>query len=398
MYLEFFSATDGDTPEVVRAGNLVFVGGLYAGDGATDVKAEAGAIFERLKALLAQAGATLADVVKHNIYFSSSPDDLSIAHFMAELDEVRSTYFTYPGPTTTEINCGLDRAVARLMIDAWAVIGAEREVLDPPAHWRWPKPSPFVHGWKVGNMLFLGGQRALDRDGRLLGLGDIEIQTDEAFRNLDTMLKAGGGDRRNLMRQNTYFRFFGEGRAVTDYWEKMTAVRRRYMSVPSAAGAGLRIESLSLADELIQVEGIGVLGDEKQRLQPAGHWDWSIPGNQFTQGWKIGRLAFIGGQISADARARAVGHDMETQSRNVFNFIRRTLAEAGLDETHVAKLYIYYHAEGSWADIAAEREVIARVQREFYPSPGPVVTALRVAGFAFEDLLIEIEALAVTRD
>ena len=195
------------------------------------------------------------------------------------------------------------------MIDAWAVIGAEREVLDPPAHWRWPKPSPFVHGWKVGNMLFLGGQRALDRDGRLLGLGDIEIQTDEAFRNLDTMLKAGGGDRHNLMRQNTYFRFFGEGRAVTDYWEKMTAVRRRYMSVPSAAGAGLRIESLSLADELIQVEGIGVLGDEKQRLQPAGHWDWSIPGNQFTQGWKIGRLAFIGGQISADARARAVGHE-----------------------------------------------------------------------------------------
>lgn len=398
MYLEFFSATDGGTPQLVRAGNLVFIGGLYAGDGAADVKAEARAIFERLKALLARAGATLADVVKHNIYFSSSPDGRSIAQFMAELDEVRGAYFTYPGPTTTEINCGLDRAGARLMIDAWAVIGAERELLDPPGHWRWPKPSPFVHGWKIGDMLFLGGQRALDRDGRLLGLGDIEIQTDEAFRNLDTMLKAGGGDRRNLMRQNTYFRFFGEGRAVTDYWEKMTAVRRRYMSVPSAAGAGLRIKSLGLADELIQVEGIGVLGDEKQRLQPADHWDWSIPGNQFTQGWKIGRLAFIGGQISADAKARAVGHDMETQTRNVFNFIRRTLAEAGLDETHVAKLHIYYHAEGSWADIRAERQVIARVQREFYPSPGPVVTALRVAGFAFEDLLIEIEALAVTRD
>lgn len=400
MYLEFFSAPDGGTPQIMRTGNLVLIGGLSAGagDGAADVKAEARAVLERLKALLAQAGATLADVVKHNVYFSSPPDDRAIGHFLAELDEVRSGYFTYPGPTTTEINCGLERQGARLMIDAWAVIGGERELLDPPGHWRWPKPSPFVHGWKVGDMLFLGGQRALDRDGRLLGLGDIEVQTDEAFRNLDTMLKAGGGDRRNLMRQNTYFRFFGEGRAVTDYWEKMTAVRRRYMSVPSAAGAGLRIASLSAADELIQVEGIGVLGEVKQRLQPAGHWDWSIPGNAFTQGWKIGRLAFIGGQISADARARAVGHDMETQTRNVFTFIRRTLAEAGLDESHVAKLYIYYHAEGSWADIAAERQVIARVQREFYLSPGPVVTAVRVAGFAFENLLIEIEALAVARD
>lgn len=395
MYLEFFPDTDGGTPEVVRAGNLVFIGGLFAENGAANVQAEARTIFERLKAVLARAGATLADVVKHNVYFDCPP--AGQADFMAGLDQVRRSYFTYPGPTSTEINCGLDREGARLMVDAWAVIGGERELLDPPGHWRRAGASPFVQGWKIGDMLFIGGQRSLDRDGRLLGLSDIEIQTDEAFRNLDTMLKAGGGDRSNLMRQNTYFRFYGEGRAVTDYWEKMTAVRRRYMSVPSAAGAGLRIKGLGLADELIQVEGIGVLGEEKQRLQPADHWDWSIPGNQFTQGWKIGNLAFIGGQISADAKARAVGRDMETQTRNVFTFIRRTLAEAGLAETHVAKLYIYYHAEGSGPEIQATRDVIARVQREFYPTPGPVVTAVRVAGFAFEDLLIEIEALAVAR-
>ena len=200
------------------------------------------------------------------------------------------------------------------------------------------------------------------------------------------------------MRQNTYFRFFGEGREVTDYWEKMTNVRRRYMSVPSAAGAGLRIQGMRDADELIQVEGIGVLGDDKQRLQPANHWDWSIPNTQFTQGWKIGKLAFIGGQISADNKAKAVGSDMETQTRNVFEFIRRTLAEGGLDESDVAKLYIYYYAEGSWAEIEATRAAIARVQREFYLEPGPAVTAIRVSGFAFENLLIEIEAMAVTRD
>jgi enamine deaminase RidA (YjgF/YER057c/UK114 family) len=310
---------------------------------------------------------------------------------------VRARYFTSSGPVTTEIRCGLDREGAHLMIDAWAVIGGERERLDPPGHWRWGKERPFAQGWKVGDMLFIGGQRALDRNGEVKGRGDIEIQTDEAFRNLDTMLRAGGGDRNSLMRQNTFFRFKGQGRAVTNYWEKMTNVRRRYMSVPSAAGAGLRIAGLSDADELIQVEGIGVLGDDKQRLQPENHWDWSIEGNQFTQGWKIGLLAFIGGQISADSNARAVGHDMETQARNVFTFIRRTLAEGGLDESDVAKLHIYYHAEGSWAEIETTRAVIARVQEEFYSDPGPVVTCVRVEGFAFEDLLIEIEALAVTR-
>lgn len=399
--MQIFRDKDGGSPEIVRAGNLIFIGGLLAldaaGIGQGDVTAQARTIFERLKALLAKAGAGLSDVVKHNIYFTCANDQESVSRFLADVDQVRLGYFSAPGPVTTEIRCGLDHEGALLMVDAWAVIGGKREILDPPGHWRWSKELPFVQGWKVDDMLFIGGQRSLDSHGRVKGHGDIEIQTDEAFRNLDTMLKAGGGDRSNLMRQNTFFRYFGEGRAVTDYWEKMTNVRRRYMSVPSAAGAGLRIQGMGNVDELIQVEGIGVLGEKKQRLQPADHWDWSIPGNQFTQGWKIGNLAFIGGQISADDKARAVGHDMETQTRNVFTFIRRTLAEGGLDESAVAKLYIYYHAEGSWADIARTRAVIAKVQREFYPGPGPVVTALRVAGFAFEDLLIEIEAMAITR-
>ena len=97
------------------------------------------------------------------------------------------------------------------MVDAWAVVGGKREVLSPPGHWSRKKPGPFSHGLKVGDMIFVGAQRPLDRNGDLLGIGDIEVQTDEAFRNLNTMLEAGGGANTSLMRQNTYFRFFGEG-------------------------------------------------------------------------------------------------------------------------------------------------------------------------------------------
>jgi enamine deaminase RidA (YjgF/YER057c/UK114 family) len=48
-----------------------------------------------------------------------------------------------------------------------------------------------------------GGQRSLDRNGKLLSIGDIATQTANAFRNLETALREGGGDRNNLMRQNT---------------------------------------------------------------------------------------------------------------------------------------------------------------------------------------------------
>ncbi|MCX7407648.1 MAG: Rid family hydrolase [Planctomycetales bacterium] len=395
-------ASGGGT-QAVRAGNLILIGGQMSLDEqgqvvGDDIATQARNAFEALKRVLAEAGATMQDVVKHNIYFQCDGGDAEVAKFLDEIDRVRLDYFSDPGPTTTETRVGLDREGALIQIDAWAVVGEPRERLMPDGHWSWSKPLPFTHGWKVGDMIFVGGQRSLDAHGNVLGVGDIEIQTDHAFRNLDTLLRAGGGDRNSLMRQNTFFRFFGQGREVTDYWEKMTNVRRRYMSVPSAAGAGLRITGFPNSAELIQVEGIGVLGEDKQRLQPDNHWDWSIPNTQFTQGWRIGKLAFIGGQISADNKAKAVGNDMETQTRNVFQFIRKVLAEGGLDESDVAKLYIYYHGDGDWNQIAATKATIDRVQREFYPAPGPAVTSIRVSGFAFENLLIEIEAFAICRD
>ena len=394
----------GAKTQAVRAGNIIFAGGQMSLDehgrvASSDIATQARNVFEALRRVLAEAGATMADVVKHNVYFVCDGDDATISKFLDELNQVRIEYFPSPGPTTTETRAGLDREGALILLDAWAVVDTMKERLSPPGHWGWTQKLPFSHGWKIGDLIFVGGQRSLDQNGKILGSGDIELQTDHAFRNLDTLLRAAGGDRSNLMRQNTYFRFFGEGREVTGYWEKMTNVRRRYMAVPSAAGAGLRVAGFPNTEELIQVEGIAVLGNDKQRLQPANHWDWSIPNSQFTQGWKIGNLAFIGGQISADSKAKAVGKgDIGAQTRNVFNFVRKTLAEAGLDESDVTKLYIYYYADGGWTRIAETVATIRAIQREFYGDPGPAVTAIRVAGFAFEDLLIEIEAMAVTRD
>lgn len=393
----------GTATQAVRAGNLIFLGGQMSLDEqgrvvGSDITTQARNAFEAMKHVLAKAGATMADVVKHNVYFHCDGDDAAVRKFMEDLNQVRLTYFSDPGPTTTETRVGLSREGALILVDAWAVVGAEKKRLMPAGHWNWNRQPPFSHGWKVGDMIFVGGQRSLDELGRLVGAGDIEVQTDNAFHNLDTMLKEAGGNQHNLMRQNTYYRFFGQGREVTDFWEKMTNVRRRYMSVPSPAGAGVRISGFPLSEELIQVEGIGVLGENKHRLQPENHWDWSIPNSQFTQGWQIGNLAFIGGQISADNKARAVGKDIATQTRNVFKFIRSVLREAGLDESDVAKLYVYCYAGDDWGQIAKTNAIIVDIQREFYPEPGPASTVVRVSGFAFEDLLIEIEAMAVCRD
>ena len=257
---------------------------------------------------------------------------------------------------------------------------------------------PFSHGWRVDDVVFIGGQRSLDASGALRDAGDIGAQTHNTFSSMERVLEEAGGDIANLLRQNTYYRFIGDGPDVTDYWERMTRVRMEHMANPGTCGTGVRVGGFRRTGELIQVEGMGVIGHKKHRLMPADHWDWSLHNPMFTQGWKAGGLVFVGGQISADAEARAVGADMAAQTRNVYRFIRKVLDEAGCDESDVVKVNSYYYVDGDWDEISAAATTVAAVHSEFYPEPGPAYTGCRVTGFAFEDLLIEIEAIAVARD
>jgi enamine deaminase RidA (YjgF/YER057c/UK114 family) len=139
---------------------------------------------------------------------------------------------------------------------------------------------------------------------------------------------------------------------------------------------------------------------EKQRLMPQGHWDWSIP-VPFSQGWKVGncKLIFVGGQISADENGRTVGvGDIETQTRNVFEGIRRVLREAGADMKDIVKFNTFYVFEGEGDEIREYWEKMTRVRMEFFEEPGPCGTGVRVSGLAYPDLLIEVEAIAAVPD
>ncbi len=172
--------------QAVRAGDIIFVGGQMSLDesgnvSGSDLATQARKSFEALRRVLDAAGASLADVVKHNVYFFCDGDDAKIAQFMVDLDRVRLEYFSNPGPTTTEVRVGLEKEGALILIDAWAVVGGSKKRLMPAEHWGWGKPSPFSHGWQAGDLIFVGGQRSLDGRGQPIGAGDIEVQTANVF-------------------------------------------------------------------------------------------------------------------------------------------------------------------------------------------------------------------------
>ena len=137
---------------------------------------------------------------------------------------------------------------------------------------------------------------------------------------------------------------------------------------------------------------------KKEQLNPENHWDWSMP-MPFVQGWAVSdcKLVFTGGQISSDDKGRTIGvGDIATQTRNVFDSIRAVLNEAGADMKDIVKLNTYYVFDGADDELTQYWEDMTWVRVEYFPEPpGPCGTGVRVAGLAYPDLLIEVEAIAV---
>ncbi|TMB94580.1 MAG: RidA family protein [Chloroflexi bacterium] len=66
---------------------------------------------------------------------------------------------------------------------------AKKEVIRPERGIH-PLPWPYSHGIKVGNLLFIAGQVALDEELRLIGPGDAEAQARQTWKNIQTVVEA----------------------------------------------------------------------------------------------------------------------------------------------------------------------------------------------------------------
>ena len=103
-----------------------------------------------------------------------------------------------------------------------------------------------------GKLLFVAGQTASDKDGSVVGKGDIEAQTHQVFKNLTAVLKEAGGSLENLVMTTTY---------ITDreYREGYNRVRMQYYKKDPPTSTLLIVTGLAHPDYLIEINGVAVL-------------------------------------------------------------------------------------------------------------------------------------------
>lgn len=113
------------------------------------------------------------------------------------------------------------------------------------------------------------------------------------------------------------------------------------------------------------------------------------PISHFTNVVRAGRLVFVSGCVASDAEGRTIGgNDATAQARQVHENLKKCLAAAGATFADVCKVTVFLKN-------IADREKVNVARKEYFGAHRPASTLVEISRLVRDDLLVEIEAIAV---
>lgn len=207
--------------------------------------------FERLQAILAQAGARFGDVVKQLVYVTD------IDAYNAAGRAERAKFFGDARPASTGL-------VVRRLADPAMLV--EVELVVDLAGSRDGKPllekynaekhpGDFSQGVIVngGRLLYLAGQVANNPDGSVAGVGDWRRQAEKIYENIGHVLRAAGATPASAVKETTWV-------LEIDAWRQHGApVRRAFYDGDFPASTLVEIPGLARPEFLAEIEVIAAV-------------------------------------------------------------------------------------------------------------------------------------------
>lgn len=115
-------------------------------------------------------------------------------------------------------------------------------------------PPGYSHVAEIrgGRIVYIAGQVALDRQGKLVGKGDFEAQADQVFRNLTVALAAVGCTPGNIAKLTIFMR-------DANQLASLRKARDRFLDgLTPPASTLIEVSRLAMEDFLIEIEAVAV--------------------------------------------------------------------------------------------------------------------------------------------
>ena len=126
---------------------------------------------------------------------------------------------------------------------------AEQIRLDPDPL----EPYRLSQGFRVGDLVIVSGQAAIDEYGQIVGVGDFDAQAGQTFRNLARVLEAGGSSLSRVVKVTIFLTDMGN-------FPKVVELRGKWFTAPYPADTIVEVSSLALPELEIEIEAIATAG------------------------------------------------------------------------------------------------------------------------------------------
>jgi enamine deaminase RidA (YjgF/YER057c/UK114 family) len=232
-------------------------------------------------------------------------------------------------------------------------------------------------------IVFLPSVLPTDKEGKIVGAGDVVAQTRAIFERAGRMLAALGLGLDRVVKTLDYL----TPTALAGY--KLTGrVRKEFLGPVYPGAAGIIMPRLIHPDALVQYDFIATR-DEPVAVNPG----WERYGKlTYTPGVRAGKLLFLSGQGALDPATERVVHegDVAGQAEYTLGNILRVVEAAGGSAGNLVKTVEYVTP----AALPRYREVAA-VRSRLLSAPLPASTGLVCEALLRPEMLIEIDPFAV---
>src|SRR6266702_2958917 len=122
------------------------------------------------------------------------------------------------------------------------------------------KPTGYTHIVEVtgpGKTIYISGQIALDKDGNLVGAGNMRAQAEQVFKNLESALAAAGAKFSDVVKMNTFITDMEQAPAVRE-------VRARYFADTTPASTLVQVVHLARPELMLEIEVVAAVANPRR--------------------------------------------------------------------------------------------------------------------------------------
>lgn len=379
-------------PNAIRIGNTVYVSSQpivpFVTSARPGIQDQTHKAFADFVGLLDAVGMRMSDLVKLHTFYVYEGDRTRATEYWERMTEVRLQYFANPGPAGTALRVkGTPTSRRLIAIDGIARADPSRQRIMPAHAWDWSMPTPLSQGWRVGDVLYCGGQISADRRGRAVAADNLAQQVINTMEFLRHVLADGSAGFDDIVSLKIGYQDRGDPVTARGVLAEILRVVRTLLKpgqcTLNCLGVDLLYEGLQL-----EIDAMALVGAASRRVVTGVDVPGAVaPG--FATASRVNGLTHIGGlAITEDAT------DLEGQLRSSLRLLQTTLHDIRAGADDLVKLNVLFLSDDR--DAAADYATIHRVLVGSLPTPGPVVTIVRAAGLPRAGQRVQLDGVALS--